>query len=152
MLFSYPARFAAAGKTSLVRTLSGEEFMEQRTETHEIDTSMVEMTELYDSWHVVELNKSYVDYILADKVCLGIKDSPRSIQSCNMSSSSEPGPSYLTKKPPGMRKLPSTEGPPKVTTLASFQYLLLDILEHGERCHCEIYQSIRWRGGWVKRH
>ncbi|KAJ7384431.1 hypothetical protein OS493_021843 [Desmophyllum pertusum] len=32
-------------KTSLVRTLSGEDFIEERRETHGIDTSMVEMTE-----------------------------------------------------------------------------------------------------------
>ena len=35
-----------AGKTSLVRTLSGEDFIEERKETHGIDTSMVEKTEL----------------------------------------------------------------------------------------------------------
>ncbi|KAL9955205.1 hypothetical protein ACROYT_G036492 [Oculina patagonica] len=58
-----------AGKTSLVRTLSGEKFIEERTETPGIDTSMVEMTEVDDSWHAVDLNKSHVDAILADKVC-----------------------------------------------------------------------------------
>ena len=100
-----------AGKTSLVRTLSGEEFIEERTETHGIDTSMVEMTELDHSWHAVDLNKSYVDDILADKVCQGIKYSPRCEQSRNLLSSSDPGPSYLTKKPPGIRRLPSIEGP-----------------------------------------
>ncbi len=107
-----------AGKTSLVRTLSGEEFEEERRETHGIDTSMVEMTELDDSWHAVDLNKSYVDDILADKVCQGIKDSPRSDQSRNMLRSPDPGPSYSTEKPrpPGLRRLPSIEGPSTTET------------------------------------
>lgn len=96
-----------AGKTSLVRTLSGEDFIEERTETHGIDTSMVEMTELDDSWHAVDLNKSYVDDILADKVCQGIKDSHRGDQSHNMLDTPEPGPFHLT-----VGRLPSIEGPP----------------------------------------
>ena len=91
-----------AGKTSLVRTLSGEEFIEERKETHGIDTSMVEKTELDDSWHTADLNKSHVDEILADKVWQGIKDSSGGDQSHNsqqkLLSSSDPGPSFLTEK------------------------------------------------------
>ena len=100
-----------AGKTSLVRSLSGEEFIEERTETHGIDTSMVEMTELDDSWHAVDLKKSYVDEILVDKVCQGIKDSPRGHLPCNMLRSPDPEP---PKKPRG--RLPSIEGPPTAET------------------------------------
>lgn len=62
------------GKTSLVRNLSGEEFVEERIETHGIITSMVEMTELDNSWHTADLNRSHVDDILSDKVCEGIKE------------------------------------------------------------------------------
>lgn len=62
------------GKTSLVRNLSGEDFEEERTETHGIMTSMVEMTELDSSWHTADLNSSHVDEILSDKVCEGIKE------------------------------------------------------------------------------
>ena len=62
------------GKTSLVRNLSGEEFEEERKETHGIITSMVEMTELDNSWHTADLNSSHVDDILSDKVCEGIKE------------------------------------------------------------------------------
>ncbi|PFX13406.1 putative serine/threonine-protein kinase roco5, partial [Stylophora pistillata] len=65
------------GKTSLVRSLSGEDFEEERKETHGIDTSMVERTELDESWHAADPNKSQVDEILADKVCQGIQRSPR---------------------------------------------------------------------------
>ena len=57
-----------AGKTSLVRTLSGEEFREERVETHGIVTSMVEKTDLDSSWKAVDLNSSHVDEILAEKV------------------------------------------------------------------------------------
>ena len=53
------------GKTSLVRSLSGEEFEEERKETHGIDTSMVEKTELDVSWHAADPNKSQVDEILS---------------------------------------------------------------------------------------
>lgn len=91
-----------AGKTSLVSTLSGEEFIEERKETHGIDTSMVEKTELDDSWHTADLNKSYVDEILADKVFQGIKDVPGGDQSLNrqgkLLSSSDPAQSFLTEK------------------------------------------------------
>lgn len=104
-----------AGKTSLVRTLSGEDFIEERRETHGIDTSMVEKTELDDSWHTADLNKSYVDEILADKVFQGIKDSPGGDQSRNIQgkllSSSDPGPSFLTEKLLLRRPL-SIESPP----------------------------------------
>ena len=62
-----------AGKTSLVRTLTGEEFDEERRETHGIDRCMVEMTELDSSWKLVDLNKSNVDEILVDKVCDDIR-------------------------------------------------------------------------------
>ena len=107
-----------AGKTSLVRSLSGEEFIEERTETHGIDTSMVEMTELDDSWRAIDLNKSCVDDILADKVCQGIRDSPRGGQSRNMLSSPDSGPSYVTEthRPHGIRRLPSIKGPPTAET------------------------------------
>ncbi len=107
-----------AGKTSLVRTLSGEEFVEERIETHGIDTCMVEVTELDDSWHAVDLNNSVVDDILADKVCQGIRDSPRGGHSGNMLSSPDPGPSSITEDhpPPRMRRLPSIEGPPTSET------------------------------------
>ena len=104
-----------AGKTSLVRTLSGEEFIEERQETHGIDTSMVEKTELDDSWHTADLNKSYVDEILAEKVCQGIKDAPGGDQSCNsqgkLLSSSDPTQSFLTEKLLLRRSL-SIESPP----------------------------------------
>ena len=102
-----------AGKTSLVRTLSGEDFIEERTETHGIDTSMVEMTELDDEWHAVDPNKSYVDDILADKVCQGIKDTPRGDQSHNMLSSPDPGPANLHEKRRSscITRILSIEGP-----------------------------------------
>ena len=104
-----------AGKTSLVRTLSGEEFIEERKETHGIDTSMVEKTELDDSWHTADLNKSYVDEILADKVFQGIKDVSGGDQSRNrqgkLLSSSDPAQSFLTEKLLLRRSL-SIEGPP----------------------------------------
>ena len=45
----------AVAKISLVRNLSGEDFLEERSETHGINTSMVEMTELDYSWHVADL-------------------------------------------------------------------------------------------------
>ena len=64
-----------AGKTSLVRNLRGEDFVEERIETRGIDTSMVEVTELDDSWHVTDLNKSFVDEILTDRICEGFKNS-----------------------------------------------------------------------------
>ena len=104
-----------AGKTSLVRTLSGEEFIEERKETHGIDTSMVEKTELDDSWHTADLNKSYVDEILADKVFQGIKDVSGGDQSRNsqgkLLSSSDPARSFLTEKLLLRRSL-TIEGPP----------------------------------------
>ena len=64
---------------------------------------MVEKTELDDSWRTADVNKSYVDEILADKVCQGIKDSPGGGQSRNSQgklrwSSSDPGSSFLTEK------------------------------------------------------
>lgn len=104
-----------AGKTSLVRTLSGEAFIEERRETHGIVTSMVERTELDDSWHTADLNRSHVDDILADKVCRGIKDSPGGEQSRNsqgkLLSSSGPGQSFLPEKIP-LRRLLSIESRP----------------------------------------
>ena len=104
-----------AGKTSLVRNLSGEEFLEERSETHGINTSMVEMTELDDSWHVADLNKSHVDDILSDKVCEGILSSSwrnhRQSSDDFMLSSSDPGPSFFTERycSSGIRRLPSIE-------------------------------------------
>ena len=105
-----------AGKSSLVRNLSGEDFEEERNETHGINTSMVEMTELDELWHVADLNKSCVDDILTDKVCKVIRSShetkghPRVLQF----SSSDPGPSSLAERcrSSGIRRLPSIEGPP----------------------------------------
>ena len=103
-----------AGKTSLVRTLSGEDFIEERRETHGIVTSMVERTELDDSWHTADLNRSHVDDILADKVCQGIKYSPGGEQSGNsqrkLLSSSDPGQSFLPDKI--LRRPLSIESPP----------------------------------------
>ena len=64
-----------AGKTSLVRTLSGEEFREERVETHGIVTSMVEKTDLDSSWKAVDLNRSHVDEILAEKVADDLRGS-----------------------------------------------------------------------------
>lgn len=104
-----------AGKTSLVRNLSGEEFVEERIETHGINTSMVEMTELDDSWHAADLNKSYVDDILSDKVCEEIKNTPGKHQRHRVLqlSSSDPGPSVAERsRSSGIRRLPSIEGPP----------------------------------------
>ena len=94
-----------AGKTSLVRNLSGEDFVKERVETHGIDTSMVEVTELDDSWHVTDLNNSYVDDILTDKVCEGIKHSSeaKGRSGVYQLSWSDPGPSPLSQK-----KAPST--------------------------------------------
>lgn len=107
-----------AGKTSLVRNLSGEEFMEERSETRGINTSMVEVTELDDSWHVADLNKSHVDDILSDKVCEGILSSSwrNKGQSSEfvLLSSSDPGPSLFTERnrSSGIRRLPSIEYAP----------------------------------------
>ena len=104
-----------AGKTSLVRTLSGEDFTEERRETHGIITSMVERTELDGSWHTADLNRSHVDDILADKVCQGMKDSPGGGQSRNsqgkLLSSSGPEQSFRTQKIVLRRPL-SIESPP----------------------------------------
>lgn len=77
---------------------------------------MIEKTELDDSWHTADLNKSYVDEILADKVCQGIKDSSGGDQSRNSQgklqlSSSDPGPYFLTEKLLLRRPL-SIESPP----------------------------------------
>ena len=57
-----------AGKTNLVRILSGENFKEEREETHGIVTSMVEKTNLDSAWKVQDQNISHVDEILAEKV------------------------------------------------------------------------------------
>ena len=101
------------GKTSLVRNLSGEDFVEERVETHGIDTSMVEMTELDESWHVTDLNKSFVDDILTDRVCEGIKNSGggKGSSSVYQSSFSDPGPSL--RHPPSTRRLQSIEHTPQ---------------------------------------
>jgi len=108
-----------AGKTSLVRTLSGEDFIEERRETHGIVTSMVERTELDDSWHTADLNRSHVDDILADKVCQGIKDSPGGEQTRNsqrrLLSSSDRGQSFLPQNTLLRRPL-SIESPPILDT------------------------------------
>ncbi|XP_068672801.1 uncharacterized protein [Montipora foliosa] len=99
-----------AGKTSLVRTLSGEEFVEERQETHGIETSMVEITVLDDSWRSADLNRSHVDDILSDRVCQGIKSAPVSGQGRSVikSRASDPGPSSL------FSRLPSIEAPPTI--------------------------------------
>ena len=107
-----------AGKTSLVRNLSGEDFVKERVETHGIDTSMVEVTELDDSWHVTDLSNSYVDDILTDKVCEGIKHSSEAKERSGVYqlSFSDPGPSPLSQKrhhPPFTRRLPSIECAPE---------------------------------------
>ncbi|KAJ7391057.1 hypothetical protein OS493_021078 [Desmophyllum pertusum] len=101
-----------AGKTSLVHTLSGEDFIEERQETHGIETSMVEMTELDYSWHAVDLNKSHVDDILVDKVCQGIKDFPRIDQSYDIQEKLLSSPDPERHRPAGIRRLPSIAGPP----------------------------------------
>ena len=49
--------------------LSGQEFQETREETHGIDTSMVESTELDTSWHIVDSTTPHVDKVLAKIVC-----------------------------------------------------------------------------------
>ena len=104
-----------AGKTSLVRTLSGEDFTEERRETHGIMTSMVERTELDGSWHTADLSRSHVDDILAYKVCQGIKDSPGGDRSRNsqgkLLSSSDPGQSFSAQRIVLRRPL-SIESPP----------------------------------------
>ena len=107
-----------AGKTSLVRNLSGEDFVKERVETHGIDTSMVEVTELDDSWHVTDLNNSYVDDILTDKVCEGIKHSSeaKGRSGVYQLSCSDPGPSPLSQKrhrPPFTTRLLSIECAPE---------------------------------------
>lgn len=105
-----------AGKTSLVRTLSSEEFVNERQETHGINTSMVEMTGLDVSWHATDLNKSHVDEILADKVCEGIKNSPRNEKEQSSRalqlSLSDPGP-IRGHRSYGIRRLPSIECAPE---------------------------------------
>ena len=105
------------GKTSLVRSLSGEEFEEERKETHGIDTSMVEKTELDVSWHAADPNKSQVDEILVDQVCQGIQRSPRVGHPCPIRgrrlTHSHRGPSFLPRgqHPSYVRRLRSIEGP-----------------------------------------
>ena len=105
------------GKTSLVRSLSGEEFEEERKETHGIDTSMVEKTELDVSWHAADPNKSQVDEILVDQVCQGIQRSPRVGHPCptrgRRLTHSHQGPSFLSRgqHPSYVRRLRSIEGP-----------------------------------------
>ena len=108
-----------AGKTSLVRNLSGEGFVKERIETHGIDTSMVELTELDDQWHVVDPDKSHVDEILSDKVCQGIKNTPGGQRHGTsqvlslISSSPEPSLSAENSRPSGTRRLPSIEYVPE---------------------------------------
>ena len=102
------------GKTSLVRNLRGEDFVEERIETRGIDTSMVEVTELDDSWHVTDLNNSFVDEILTDRICEGFKNSneAKGGSAVYQSSFSDPGPSLPSQKrrhPPSRRRLPSIE-------------------------------------------
>ena len=89
-----------AGKTSLVRSLSGEAFQGERHETHGIDTSMVEMTELDSSWNLVDLhNSSHLDDILADMTSECIKSASKRNVAAQRSTSQEITP-YL---PPGSR-------------------------------------------------
>ena len=105
------------GKTSLVRSLRGEEFEEERKETRGIDTSMVERTELDVSWHATDPNKSQVDEILADQVCLGIQRSPRVSHRCHTQgrqlTRSDQGPSFLPREQHSsyVRRIRSIEGP-----------------------------------------
>lgn len=105
------------GKTSLVRSLSGEDFKEERKETYGIDTSMIEMTELDESWHAADPNKSQVDEVLADKVCQGIQRSPRVGHPFNTQgnqlSRSDPTPSFPPRgqHSPCVRRLCSIEAP-----------------------------------------
>ena len=128
-----------AGKTSLVRTLSGEGFIDERRETHGIVTSMVERTELDDSWHTADLIRSHVDDILADKVCQGIKDSPGGDQLRNsqgkLSSSSDPGPSFLSIESPPISETNGTSGE------GTSQCLLIDVSTDRKRLLHETYQS-----------
>ena len=88
--------------------------MEERIETRGIDTSMVEVTELDDSWHVTDLNNSFVDEILTDRICEGFKNSneAKGGSAVYQSSFSDPGPSLPSQKrrhPPSRRRLPSIE-------------------------------------------
>ena len=59
-----------AGKTSLIRSLSGQPFVETREETHGIATtslvgSIVQNTELNVSWKLADSNDSHLDELIA---------------------------------------------------------------------------------------
>ena len=101
-----------AGKTSLVRTLSGQEFSHERVETHGINTSMVETTELDESWHIADVKKSHLDEILAEFVCRGVKTSrgPNHRDGCSIDQST--GRPYVRQSPVRLRSIegsPTTE-------------------------------------------
>ena len=70
-----------AGKTSLIRSLSGQPFSENREETHGIETtsvveSIVEDTELNVLWQLADKGESHFDTLIARVVSDTLKDIP----------------------------------------------------------------------------
>lgn len=70
-----------AGKTSLIRSLSGQSFNEQREETHGIETtsvveSIMQNTELNDVWKLADNSESHLDKLIAQVVSDTLKEVP----------------------------------------------------------------------------
>ena len=70
-----------AGKTSLIRSLSGQPFKQNREETHGIETTsviepIVQNTELNDLWKLADNSESHLDKIIANVVSDTLKDVP----------------------------------------------------------------------------
>ena len=70
-----------AGKTSLIRSLSGQPFKENREETHGIETtsvveSIVQNTELNVLWKLADKEESHLDKLIARVVSDTLKDIP----------------------------------------------------------------------------
>ncbi len=68
-----------AGKTSLIRSLSGQPFLENREKTHGIQTtsiveSIVENTELNVLWTLADSNESHLDQLIAQVVSDTLKE------------------------------------------------------------------------------
>ena len=71
----------SAGKTSLIRSLSGQPFLETREKTHGIQTtsiveSIVENTELNVLWKLADNNESHLDKLIAQVVSDTLKLKP----------------------------------------------------------------------------
>lgn len=70
-----------AGKTSLIRSLSGQSFKENREETHGIETTslmepIMENTELNVLWKLADKEESHLDKLIARVVSDTLKDIP----------------------------------------------------------------------------